>query len=107
LAVGTIIAGAVMMHVRYVIGLTVLFTMLSACASVPGKSVAVNAGCSDLCLTPCPKGELGQADGNSAQDWDALALLTLDYADKLRACEVQRQACVKCLDRLREAGVIQ
>ena len=96
-----------MSHTRYVIGLAVLFTILSACQSVPGKPSPVNAGCDASCATPCDKGEQWQVDGNSAQDWDALALLALDYADKLRACEVRRASCAKCLDRLREAGVIQ
>lgn len=96
-----------MSHRRYVIGLAVLFTILSACQSVPGKPSPVNAGCDASCATPCDKGEQWQVDGNSAQDWDALALLTLDYAEKLRACEGRRASCAKCLDRLRDAGVIQ
>lgn len=96
-----------MSHRRHVIGLAVLFTILSACQSVPGKSSPVNAGCDASCATPCDKGGTWDVDGETPDDWDALALLTLDYADKLRACEVRRASCAKCLDRLREAGVIQ
>lgn len=92
-----------------VIGLYSLAAILSGCTTGirPSGITPVAAGCDASCATPCDKGRTWDVDGETADDWDALAELTLDYADKLRACEVRRQSCAKCLDRLREAGVIQ
>lgn len=75
---------------------------------------AVLAQCEDaVCRAPC----VGE-DGDTGIRWDgspvdpaAFDALLDDVieplAGKLRTCETRRKACVQCLDRLKEAGVIR
>lgn len=99
-----------------VLGALVLIVGLTSCAPrpvLPAKPVPVVASCSSLCTTPCiaDNGDTGiRWDGSpvDANAWDILAEhVTLTLVDKLRVCETQRRACVRCLDSLRARGVIQ
>ena len=84
--------------------------LLAACTHVPARPVP--AQCNVLCFDPCT----GQ-DGDTGVRWeagpsDAEAFDTLGgavvpaLAQRLRQCDVRREACVQCLRRLDEAGAI-
>ena len=73
----------------------------------------VPALCSPICMTPCTT-----ADGDTGVRWSAAADDPAAFdglagdvvpalADRLRVCEVRRQACEQCLRRLDKARVIK
>lgn len=75
-------------------------------------SLPVPAQCNPICRLSCAEnGDSGvrwTADPNSPAAWDELGgevipLLT----GKLQTCEVRRQACEQCLQRLDAEGVIK
>lgn len=97
----------------FVLGVLNLFT--SGCAKdrqLPPTREPVIAQCDAMCYTPCVNadGSTGiQWDGTPVDPamWDSLASdVTFTLADKLRQCDVQRKACVQCLNRLEAQKVI-
>jgi len=89
---------------------TLLLGMLTGCALFKAKPRAepVNESCDASCRLPCdttvPRWAPVDADDPAA--WDAyVPQVTIPLAAKLQTCEVARQACVQCLDRLKAAGV--
>jgi len=69
----------------------------------------VDEACAAECRMPCddtiPKWT--PADPSSPQAWDSYPRqVTLPMQAKVRQCDrIHREACVQCLDRLKEAGV--
>lgn len=66
------------------------------------KPEPVNAQCSDACFVPCADPldlQTGTAD-------ELLAVSKVNRAELVR-CSVRRDACAQCLDRLKQASVIQ
>lgn len=86
---------------------------LAGCATtppIPSKAQPVDAQCDTLCYTPCdttmplwhPK------DPNSPDAWDELAeQVVIPSKGMTEQCELHRQACERCLDRLLKSGVIR
>ena len=85
--------------VGIVIVILLLIILLSACASAPVFK-PVDAKCSPLCST-CK--QLPDWDGDLATAPDTLAR----YGSMYEQCAARGQACVECVDRLRNAKVIQ
>lgn len=88
--------------------------MLSACAStttpVPATPPALDLSCDKgetTCSGDCPELPLWTADQDGKGDFDAL--LGLGGQDRLvlEVCKAKLRACQACLNRGREAGVIQ
>lgn len=93
--------------VRALIIIAVL--LLAGCASNATRPVP--AQCNQICFLPCTTdGDPGvrwEADPESSGAWDQLAGEVVPaLTDKLRQCDVRREACVQCLKRLDKAGVI-
>lgn len=95
--------------------LLVVLTVLSLAAwpSCSRLTRPVPALCSPICMTPCTG-----ADGDTGVRWSAAADDPAAFdglagdvvpalADRLRVCEVRRQACEQCLRRLDKARVIK
>lgn len=82
---------------------------LSACQSMP---VQPAAQCNPICFQRCvaEDGDTGvrvQSDGNDAEAWDEIGEeVVLSLTTKLRTCEIHRQACDQCLQRLEQKKVI-
>lgn len=91
----------------------VLAGALTGCARnppIPHRAEPVPAQCDSLCYQPCdvriPPWQ--PTDPDSPAAWDELPDQVLIPARlRLWTCEQHRQACERCLDRLREAGVIR
>ena len=92
----------------------VICMMLAACQTkgVPVTPPPFPAQCDAKCFVPCVKenGDTGiriQGDPNVASTFDEIGTTAgTVFAATLRQCEVNRKACVQCLDRLERAGVI-
>lgn len=72
------------------------------------KADAVNENCDASCRLPCDATVplWRPVDPDDPKAWDEYPkAVVLPLVDKLEACDVQRLECVKCLDRLKEAGV--
>lgn len=101
--IGLIIAGVII----------VIVGALAGCSSAPVKTPPVVAQCATECYAPCTPSEAdtgvewtSPADSSSA--WDSLAGdVVPDLVQRLQVCETRRKACVQCLDRLKNNGVIQ
>jgi hypothetical protein len=85
--------------------------LLAGCSHLRAKPVPV--ACDAMCYVPCTgaRGDTGvrwqTAAPPSAADWDVLAGEVVPaLADKLRTCELRRQACTTCLRDLQRAGII-
>ena len=82
----------------------------AACSrTVPTRGGPVPAQCNAMCEVPCttqlPRWE--PADPDSPDAWDSLAPQVIQPAQQqLQQCELHRQACTQCLQRLRAAGVL-
>jgi hypothetical protein len=76
-----------------------LVAILAGCQSAPVKPV--DAKCSPLCGTSCQR--LPDWDGKLASAPDTLAR----YGDLYQQCAARGQACRECINRLRDAKVIQ
>ena len=94
--------------------LTLLLLLgLTACAGRQVKVEPPTFACPDACATPCvaENGDTGirwEADPDSPEAWDDLAGSVLDLlVQKLRTCEVNRSTCNKCIQNLKDQGVIQ
>lgn len=92
----------------------VLFALLAVplLAACGRNTRPVPAQCNAVCFAPCAAdGDTGvrwEADPNNPAAWDALGGEVVPaLADKLRVCEVRRQACEQCLQRLEAAKVIK
>jgi hypothetical protein len=82
----------------------------------PGCNVRPNAPipaqCDAVCFVPCvgkdeDTGVRVTGNPDDAGTWDEIGGDALDtLARKLRTCDVGREACVKCLNRLDKAKVI-
>lgn len=89
--------------------LLLVILLLSACSSMKG---AIPAQCNAMCFQPCVSkdGDTGvRWDAKEADPgaWDALVGdVTIQMATKLRTCEVRRQSCTQCLERLRDQNLI-
>lgn len=86
---------------------------LAACSkAIPVKPQSFPAQCDAKCYTPCvdDKGDTGvriQGNPASANTFDEIGEVAgTVFAMTLRRCEVNRKACVQCLERLERAGVI-
>ena len=85
--------------------------MLSGCAAAPSAG-PVPALCDARCLAPCvgKHGDTGvrwEATADDPAAFDALGESVIPaLAEKLRGCELHRQACEQCLRRLDKRGVI-
>jgi hypothetical protein len=89
---------------------TLLLGMLTGCALFKAKPRAepVNESCDASCRLPCDTAvpRWAPVDADDPAAWDAyVPQVTIPLAAKLQTCEVARQACVQCLDRLKAAGV--
>lgn len=101
--------------------IALFFLLAAALSALPGCATVAKlvprepilAQCDAKCYTPCVA-----ADGDTGIRWDGSPTdpamfdrladqVTLPLADRLRACDVNRQACTQCLDRLKSAGVIR
>ena len=88
---------------------------LTACKTTPPTDTPpVVADCDSKCYEPCvdEQGDTGirwsVPDYTDPKAWDELGNWVVpSLEDKLRACEVNRKACTKCLDSLQKHGVIQ
>lgn len=86
---------------------------LASCRSlppIPDEATAVDAQCDTLCWTPCDTRipAWTPPDPDSPSAWDLVPIQVLAPARALlETCELNRRACHRCLDRLREAGVIR
>lgn len=72
------------------------------------KADAVNEQCDASCRLPCDATVpyWKPADPDAAEAWDEYPKqVVLPLVSKIEACDVQRLECVKCLDRLKAAGV--
>lgn len=85
--------------------------MLPGCAAAPSAG-PVPALCDARCLAPCVgrQGDTGvrwEAKANDPAAFDALGETVIPaLAEKLRGCELRREACEQCLRRLEKRGVI-
>lgn len=93
-----------------VLCLLLIIVLLSGCSMFKQgvKPDPVNEQCDASCRLPCdatvPLWRPLDPDAPSA--WDEYPKqVVMPLVDKLEACDVQRLECVKCLDRLKEAGV--
>lgn len=87
-----------------------LVLALAGCATPPAPRAPVEANCSALCRVPCDTSvpRWTPADPEAPEAWDTYPeQVTFPVVARLRACEVHRQACVQCLDRLTKAGVLR
>jgi len=94
--------------IRLLILLAVI-TLLPACRD-DVRPTAVPENCDALCRTPCnlivpiwtPQ------DPDSPDAWDSYPeQVTSPVVGQLNQCELHRQACVQCLDRLKKSGLTQ
>ena len=72
------------------------------------KADPVNEQCDASCRLPCDATVplWRPTDPDDPKAWDEYPkAVVLPLVDKIEACDVQRQECVKCLDRLKKAGV--
>lgn len=92
---------------------TVVAVFLLTGATCSRSTRPVPAQCNQICFLPCvsENGDSGvrwEADPNKPNAWDGLGGDVVPaLADKLRSCDVRRQACVQCLRRLDKAKVIE
>lgn len=84
--------------------------VLTACGSV--RFGRFDAHCDAMCFQTCTgkDGDTGVRWDVKADDpaaWDTLGDdVTSQLASQVRTCEVRRQACAQCLQRLQDAKVI-
>lgn len=82
------------------------------CAASP-RVGPIPALCDGRCLAPCvdKHGDTGvrwEATADDPAAFDALGETVIPgLAEKLRGCELRRQACEQCLRRLEKRGVIE
>ena len=89
-----------------------LASLLLTGATCSHSTKPVPAQCNAVCFTPCVvDGDTGvqwDADPANPSAWDDLGgRVVPELADKLRVCEVRRQACDQCLRRLDKVRVIE
>lgn len=88
-----------------------LAACLTACARQPIKPDGpVDLRCNPACETACDvrAPEWQPADPDSPTAWDDLVTQVLiPLAAKAETCEARRAACVACIERGREHGVIR
>lgn len=89
---------------------TLLFGMLTGCGLFKriAKPEPVNESCDASCRLPCDATVPTWAPDNpdDPEAWDTyVPQVTIPLVGKIEACDVQRKACVQCLDRLKAAGV--
>ena len=82
--------------------------VLAGCGRNNTRPDAVNEQCDSTCRVPCdttiPLWK--PVDPNSPEAWSSYPKqVTIPLGKKLETCELARQECVKCLDRLKAAGV--
>lgn len=91
--------------------LATLVIALAGCSTAP-RAGAIPALCDARCFIPCVdgRGDTGVRWESAADDpaaFDALGESVIPaLSDKLRGCELHRQACNQCLRRLHNAGVV-
>lgn len=89
----------------------ILFT-LSACGNkpvVPDKPPPVPANCDATCYEACDKAfRWDPRDPADNASWMELAeQVVFSMWDYIAVCDTRREACVKCLDRLKSNEVIR
>lgn len=85
-----------------------LVLLLSGCQLFARKPMPVDEGCDASCRTACDaEVPVWQpADPASPDAWDSYPeQVTIPLRGKVLQCDLQRQTCVQCLDRLKAAGV--
>lgn len=90
--------------------LVLIVLLLAGCGAFRRgvKPEPVNEQCNASCRMPCDATVplWRPLDPEAPSAWDEYPKqVVLPLVDKLEACDVQRLECVKCLDRLKEAGV--
>lgn len=89
--------------------LALLFALtLTGCGLLPRKPVPVEEGCDALCRLPCDATVplWAPRDPDAVDAWDQYPeQVVIPLRGKVLACDLQRQVCVQCLDRLKAAGV--
>lgn len=85
--------------------------VLTACThSIPTRSLPVPAQCDSMCYAPCDttRPAWTPADASKPAAWDDIApQVVAPLGHQLDLCELHRQACTQCLQRLKDAGVLQ
>lgn len=99
----------------FLLALAIVLTLLGALTGcglfrTKAQPQPVNESCDASCRLPCdttvPRWVPVNPDDPAA--WDAyVPQVTIPLAAKLQTCDIARQSCVQCLDRLKEAGVTQ
>lgn len=93
-----------------VIVVSALLLASTACTRLTRPMPAL---CNAMCFAPCTSttGDTGvrwEAAPEDPAAWDDLGgNVAPALADKLRVCEVRRQSCQQCLQRLDKAGAIK
>ncbi len=107
-----------MVRLARTVGIVILLVALFLATGCKGnkpdqmRTPAVEAKCDALCYTPCvgKDGDTGvrwEGDPNRSDTIDALDnSVVIQLAKKLRSCDINRKACVKCLDSLEQQKVI-
>lgn len=91
----------------------VLALALTACgqhAIKPATTEPVPAQCDAKCYTPCDvtAPAWSPVDANDPKAWDLIGTqVVAPLRDQRDRCELHRQACTQCLERLERAGVIR
>lgn len=94
--------------------LLVLLACALLCACGP-KAVAVKRdpipeNCNAACRTPCtvdPAIVYAPVPGSIDALNDLVVQVVIPLGGEVPRCDIHRQACVQCLDRLKEAGITQ
>ena len=88
--------------------LVAAIALLSGCAFLPFKPQPVDEACDAQCRMPCDASVpvWTPLDPGSTEAWDTYPeQVTIPLRGKVLQCDLQRQVCVQCLDRLTAAGV--
>lgn len=92
------------------LGFVLLVSLLAGCGMFKRgvKSEPVDESCDASCRLPCDATVplWRPANPDAPEAWDSYPeQVTIPLKGKVEACDVQRRACVQCLDRLKAAGV--
>lgn len=86
-----------------------LALLLTGCATHPIPSALPPppaADCAPICRVECTADGIAYEPGSDPLG-DLVQQVVLPLRQRLTQCELSRSACVQCLDRLQQAGVIR